>query len=98
MAENRRLRSRGNTSVASLEEWVQDLKENGKMLVPGKWWKNVEKEDAEKMYECVITDVVFKSTRYEFEFIWVNDKDNTYIMLWTDVKRWMRVINPTVLN
>ena len=68
------------------------------MSVPGKWWQNVAKEDAEKMYECVITDVVFKSTRYEFEIIWVNEKDKTYIMLWPDVERCMYVINPTILS
>ena len=74
------------------------------MLVPGTWWQNVEKEDADKMYECVITDVIctrmgeWISTRYEFEIEWVGERGNTYTMLWPDVQRWVYVTNPTLTN
>ena len=103
-AQHRKLRSRENTSaiLQKLHTSVTLQKlmggETGKMLVPGKWWENVEKEDEEKMYECVITNATYKTTHYEFDFVWVNEKDKTYIMLLPDVKRWMHVINPTLLN
>ena len=70
------------------------------MLVPGTWWQNVEKEDAEKMYECVITDVI--CTRmggcYLFQIEWVDERGKTYTMLWPDVKKWVYVTNPTLAN
>ena len=81
------------------EIWMERLKDESHLTVPGKWWKGIPPEQKRESFHCKIVEIEYvekkHSSYYKFVIVCTDD-DKNYEMLWGNIKEYWS--SPTPLS